>query len=98
MANQPVFRSIDGALPQNIEAEQSVLGSLLIDTRAIERIASFLKPDDFYLPVNGEIYKSMLELFDLDRPTDIVTVADHLHAQSRLDETGGAAYLASLAS
>lgn len=97
MANQPVFRSIDGALPQNIEAEQSVLGSLLIDTRAIERVASFLKPEDFFLPVNSEIYKAMLRLFERDRPTDIITLSDYLQGQSRLDDTGGAAYLASLA-
>jgi replicative DNA helicase len=97
MANQPVFRSIDGALPQNIEAEQSVLGSLLIDTRAIERVASFLKPEDFYLPVNAEIYRAMLRLFERDRPTDIITLSDNLQGQGRLDDTGGAAYLASLA-
>jgi replicative DNA helicase len=97
MANQPVFRSLDGALPQNLEAEQAVLGSLLIDPRAIERVASFLQPEDYFLPVNAEIFRSMLALYELDRPTDIVTLADHLQAQNRLDDTGGAAYLASLA-
>lgn len=97
MANQPAYRSLDGALPQNIEAEQAVLGSLLIDVRAIDRIASFLRPEDFYLPVNGEIYRGMLVLYELDRPTDVVTLTDHLQAQNRLDDTGGAAYLASLA-
>ena len=97
MANQPVYRPIDGALPQNIEAEQAVLGSLLIDPRAVERVAAFLQPEDFYLPVNGEIFGSMLTLYQADRPSDIVTLADHLQAQNRLDDTGGAAYLASLA-
>jgi replicative DNA helicase len=97
MANQPAYRPLDGGLPQNIEAEQSVLGSLLIDARAIERIASFLRPEDFYLPVNGEIYRAMLALYELDRPTDIITLSDSLAAQNRVDETGGAAYLASLA-
>jgi replicative DNA helicase len=96
MANESVYRSLDGGLPQNIEAEQSVLGSLLIDTRAIERIAPFLRPDDFYLPVHGAIYRSMLALYELDRPTDIITLADYLQGQNRLDDTGGAAYLASL--
>lgn len=98
MANQPAYRSIDGPLPQNIEAEQAVLGSLLIDPRAIERVAPFLHGEDFYLPVNAEIYRAMLTLFELDRPTDIVTLSDHLQAHGRLDDTGGAAYLASLAS
>lgn len=96
MANQPVYRSLDGALPQNLEAEQAVLGSLLIDPRAVERVASFLQPEDFFLPVNVDIYRGMLALYELDKPTDIVTLADYLQGQNRLDDTGGAAYLASL--
>src|SRR5579884_3328617 len=95
--NQPAFRPMEGLLPQNIEAEQAVLGSLLIDPRAVERIASFLRPADFYLPVNGEIYASMLTLYERDMRTDIVTLADYLRSQERLDDLGGAAYLASLA-
>ena len=97
MANQPVYRALDGALPQNIEAEQAVLGSLLIDPRAVERVASFLQADDFYLPVNAEVYRGMLALYQVDRPTEIVTLSDYLQGQNRLDDTGGAAYLASLA-
>lgn len=96
MVNTPVFRTGEGTLPQNIEAEQAVLGSLLIDKRAIERIASFLRPEDFYLPVNAELYKAMLVLYERDRPTDVLTLADHLHAHERLDEMGGLAYLTSL--
>ena len=97
MVNQPAFRPTEGMLPQNIEAEQSVLGSLLIDPRAIDRIASFLRPADFYLPINGDIYSAMVELYERDMPTDIVTVSEHLRAADRLDDTGGAGYLASLA-
>lgn len=97
MVNQPAFRPLDGGLPQNIEAEQAVLGSLLIDVRAVERVAAFLRVDDFYLPVNGEIFAGMLHLYQQDRPTDVVTLVDHLQSQGRLEETGGAAYLASLA-
>lgn len=97
MANQPAYRALDAVAPQNIEAEQAVLGSMLIDVRAVDRIASFLRPGDFYLPVNGEIFRGMLALYELDRPTDVVTLTDYLRAQNRLDDTGGAAYLASLA-
>lgn len=97
MVNQPAYRPLDGGLPQNIEAEQAVLGSMLIDARAIDRVASFLRPADFYLPVNGEIYRAMLALYELDRPTDIVTLSDHLESQDRLEDTGGRGYLASLA-
>src|SRR5207245_944202 len=89
MVQQPVYRSDDGALPQDIEAEQAVLGSLLIDARAIERVASFLRADDFYLPVNGEIYRAMLALYGQDQPTDTVILANTLQAQNRLDDVGG---------
>src|SRR5579875_1344645 len=97
MVNEPLARAADGVLPQNIEAEQAVLGSLLIDPRAIEKVSSFLRPDDFYLPVNAEIYRSMLALYERDMPADVVTVSDHLEARDRLDDMGGMAYLASLA-
>ncbi len=97
MVHQPAYRSSEGLLPQNVEAEQAVLGSLLIDPRAIEQVAPFLRPDDFYLPVNAQIYRGMLALHERDMPTDIVTLSDHLHAQDRLDDVGGPAYLASLA-
>ncbi len=96
--NQPVLRPLDGALPQNLDAEKAVLGSLLIDKRAVERIASFLRPDDFYLPVHGEIFHGMIVLYESDRPTDVVTLTDYLHGQNRLDDTGGVAYLAALSS
>src|SRR5437660_628738 len=84
-------------LPQNIEAEQAVLGSRLIGPRSIERSAAFLRPPDFYLPINGEIFASMLALFERDMPTDLVTLSDRLEAQGRLEEVGGPIYLASLA-
>src|SRR5579884_319316 len=92
----PAYRPDDGALPQDIEAEQAVLGSLLIDPHAIERVASFLRPDDFFLPVNAEIFGSMLALYEHNRPADTVILANHLQAQDRLDDVGGVAYLASL--
>ncbi|MGH2442632.1 MAG: replicative DNA helicase, partial [Chloroflexota bacterium] len=56
------------------------------------------RPDDFYLPVNGAIFRGMLALYQLNRPTDVVTLSDHLQAENKLDDTGGPAYLASLAS
>src|SRR5947209_1649271 len=96
MATQ-AFRPEEGTLPQDIEAEQAVLGSLLIDAQAIERVSSFLRPDDFYLPVNGEIYRSMLALYVQDHPADTVILANYLQAQDRLDDVGGVAYLASIA-
>jgi replicative DNA helicase len=87
----------DSRLPQNIEAEQAVLGGLLIDARAIEVVEHFLHPKDFFLPANSEIYASILEMYAVNKVPDIVTVSNHLDNRNRLDDAGGPAYLASLA-
>ncbi|MDA8418447.1 MAG: replicative DNA helicase, partial [Desulfobacteraceae bacterium] len=83
--------------PQNIEAEQGVLGSLLLAQGAIDKVADFLKPDDFYRPAHQTIFGAMLTLFSRTEPLDLVTVANQLQAENRLEEIGGAAYLAGLA-
>lgn len=87
----------DRLLPQNIEAEQSVLGSLLIDHVAITRIATFLQPVDFYLPVHADIFASVLELYRASEPSDLVTLSDYLDRGGKLDQIGGLAYLTQLA-
>jgi len=83
--------------PQNIEAEESVLGSILIDSNAIIQVADFLEPDDFYRPAHGIIYKAMLDLYQTHQGIDLVTVSGKLAERKQLDEIGGRAYLASLA-
>src|SRR5918996_630437 len=88
--------SIDKLAPQSIEAEQSVLGSILIDADAILRVGDFLKPGDFYRAQHGEIYEAMLALHGQREPIDLVTLGDELSRRDRLDEVGGPAYLASL--
>ncbi len=82
--------------PQNIEAEQSVLGSLLIDRDAIIKVAQFLKPEDFYREAHRIIYAAALDLFERKEPTDFVTLSDELRRRGKLDEVGGAAYLTAL--
>jgi len=79
--------------PQNIEAEQSVLGSLLIDPDAIIRIATFLAPDDFYRETHGMIYAAILDLHERRLPADFVTLVDDLTRKAQLELIGGAAYL-----
>src|SRR4249919_2180992 len=69
---------IDRLPPQSLEAEQSVLGSILIDRDVIVEVAEFLRPDDFYRNANGQVYGAMLELFERREPVDIVTVAEAL--------------------
>lgn len=82
--------------PHNIEAEQSVLGALLIDPEAIIRVAEKLRPEDFYRGKHQKIYRSILSLYERHEPADVVTVSDVLQEQNQLEDVGGDAYLASL--
>lgn len=83
--------------PQNLEAEQSVLGSLLIDKEAIIKISDILEPSDFYKETNGLIFQSMLDLFEERNPIDILSLANKLEEKKKLSEVGGRSYLLSLA-
>ncbi len=82
--------------PQNIEAEQSVLGSLLIDRDAIIKIAPFLNPEDFYREAHGQIYAAILNLHERREPADFVTLCDEMERLGQLEPVGGPAYLTSL--
>src|SRR6187399_3548143 len=89
---------IDRLPPQSLEAEQSVLGAILIDRDAVVEVAEFLRPEDFYRQANGSIYAAVLELFERREPIDIVTVAETLERSDQLEGIGGRAYLSSLSS
>jgi len=82
--------------PQNVEAEQSVLGSILIDRDAIVRVAGFLRPEDFYREAHRTIYQAVLDLFERREPADFVLLCDELERRGRLEQVGGPAYLTSL--
>jgi replicative DNA helicase len=83
-------------VPHNIEAEQAVLGSLLIDPDAIFRVDSFLRPEDFYIVKNGWIYEAICDLHNRREPADFVTLCDELSRKGRLEEVGGPSYITSL--
>src|SRR3990170_3299525 len=89
---------IDRLPPQSLEAEQSVLGAILIDRDAVVEVAEFLRPEDFYRQANGRIFRGILDLFERREPIDIVTVAEVLERDGDLDGVGGRAYLAGLTS
>jgi replicative DNA helicase len=89
---------IDRLPPQSLEAEQSVLGAILIDRDAVVEVAEFLRPADFYRQANGAIFAAVLELFERREPIDIVTVAETLERSDQLEGIGGRAYLSSLSS
>ena len=89
---------MDKVLPQNIDAEQSVLGALFLDRGAIAKVARFLKAEDFYLEGHRQIYEAILSLEENGRPVDLVTVVNWLRDKEVLERIGGATYVASLAS
>ncbi len=84
--------------PQNIEAEQVVLGAVLIENDSINKIVEALSPDDFYKESHRRIFSVMLDMFEAREPIDAVTLADALRGKGGLEQVGGASYLAYLVS
>ena len=82
--------------PQNVDAEEAVLGAILIDPDAIVRVATILNPEDFYREKHGWIYDTALTLHDRREPIDLLTVCDELDRRDRLDEVGGPAFITAL--
>lgn len=93
MPEKPILEKLP---PQNIEAEQSVLGCLMIDKDAIIKVVDFLKVDDFYRSAHQKIYEVMLELYQKNEPIDILNVTNRLKEKGLLSEIGGVSYLSSL--
>lgn len=83
--------------PQQIEAEQSLLGGILIDSGGLPAALEILKGDEFYRDTHRVIFRAFQELFERNEPIDLVTTADFLASKNQLEGVGGAAYLASLA-
>ena len=84
-------------LPQSIEAEEAVLGAILVNPTSLGRIVELLKPESFYKPAHKVIYAAVLELFNKNEPIDIVTVSEHLRNKEELDTAGGRSYINDLA-
>lgn len=84
--------------PQNVDAEISVLGALMLDPEAIIRVVDLISPEDFYRTEYGAIYDAMVVLFEKRVPIDLVTVADELGRVKKLDQVGGPAALSTLVS
>ncbi|MDP2668413.1 MAG: replicative DNA helicase [bacterium] len=82
--------------PQQVEAEVSLLGSILLDGAMIDKVADTLKAEDFYKNEHNIIYTAMVSLFSRQKPIDILSVSDALKANKKLDDIGGHSYLASL--
>jgi len=82
--------------PQNLEAEQSVLGGILLDNQALNSVMEILRVEDFYSEAHRKIFAAILDISEKSRPSDLVTLNDYLRDKKQVDAVGGAAYLASL--
>ena len=84
--------------PHDMDAEEAVLGSILIDSDAVGKVTDFLAPDQFYRDKNRYVYQAILTLHDVGQPSNQVTVAHQMDEDGHLDEVGGPAYLSHLVS
>jgi len=82
--------------PQSIEAEQSLLGCLMLDKKAIFKTGDFLRADDFYRKSHQEIYQACIDLFDKGEPIDLLSLSNRLREKKKFEEIGGNSYLTEL--
>lgn len=94
------MKQLDAALdrlpPQNIEAEQSVLASVLLENETLSSVVEILSPDDFYKNSHKKIFQSMLDLYSKGEPIDLITLTEQLSKKEILEDVGGASYLSSI--
>ncbi|HXK30049.1 MAG TPA: replicative DNA helicase [Candidatus Binatia bacterium] len=83
--------------PQNLEAESSVLGGILLENEAVNQVLELLRPEDFYRESHRKVFRAIVELSDRSEPVDLITLSDFLKNRGELEAVGGTAYLASLA-
>ena len=88
---------IDRITPYNSVAEQSVLGSVFMDRECIASVIQTVRAADFYDPRNKEIFEAIMDLFNLDKPVDVITVAEQLKHRGTFEKIGGELYLADIA-
>ena len=86
------------SLPQSIEAEQSVIGSMIIDKNAIAKVLEKLKEDDFYRDGHKIIFKAIQNMFKKDMAVDLLTLLDYLKSNDMLEKAGGITYITELSS
>jgi replicative DNA helicase len=88
---------LDRIPPQNVEAEQSVLGAMLIEREAISRVSEFLRPEDFYREAHRLIYNAIVDLYNKNEAADLITITEQLKKADKLELVGGISYISSLA-
>jgi replicative DNA helicase len=89
--------TLERPLPQNLDAERSILGAILLDNHALNAAIENLKPEDFFLEQHRRVFNQMIALGESQQAIDLVTLTESLHRVGELESSGGAPYLASLA-
>src|SRR6267143_1807521 len=93
----PVDTTLEKPLPNNLDAERSVLGAILLDNNALNPAIEHLRPDDFFLDQHRRVFTQMIALGEVQQAIDLVTLTEELNRKGDLEASGGAPYLASLA-
>lgn len=97
MADEKLIYDLDGArLPYSVEAEQAVLGSIIIDPKCLNDVATSIKAEYFYIPQHREIYATLAEMYELNQTIDFISLLEKLKRDGVYDEAGGKAYLTQL--
>src|SRR3989338_2505103 len=94
----PELTTLERLPPQNLDAEQAILGSMLLEEEAIVCAAELLQDGAFYKDAHRKIFTALLTLYKANTPVDLVTITDELKKRNLLEEVGGASYLATLTS
>src|SRR5438552_18872811 len=93
----PVDTTLEKPLPNNLDAERSVLGAILLDNNALNPAIEHLRPEDFFLDQHRRVFTQMISLGEVQQAIDLVTLTEELNGKGELEASGGAPYLASLA-
>ncbi len=91
-----VMTAVDRIPPQNLEAEQAILGSLMVDRELVPVISEIVQKNDFYAPHNATVYDAIVSVYERGEPVDKVSVAEELRRRKLLDEVGGADFISQL--
>ena len=93
----PADTTLEKPLPNNLDAERSVLGAILLDNHALNPAIEHLRPEDFFLDQHRRVFTQMIALGESQQAIDLVTLTEEMHRKGDLEASGGAPYLASLA-
>src|SRR5262245_40329612 len=89
-------QTLERSLPHSIDAEKSILGSILVNNENYYRVIEFLRPEDFYFDAHRVIFRQMMQLMEASRAIDLITIQEELLRASSLESAGGIDYIAGL--